>query len=56
MFLNPESLKRGNPALSWGDNITEASDARSTYITALKEVDNEHYKPLKRFMFDNIGL
>lgn len=45
-------LKMGYPALSWGGNITEVSDARSMYITALKEADNGNYEPLKEFMFE----
>lgn len=44
-------LKMGYQALSWGGNITEVSDARSAYITSLKEADQGNYEPLKSFMF-----
>jgi Fic-DOC domain mobile mystery protein B len=44
-------LKMGHQALSWGGNITEVSDARSEYITSLKEADQGNYEPLKNFMF-----
>jgi Fic-DOC domain mobile mystery protein B len=47
-------LKIGYPALSWGGNITEVSDARSAYIFALKEADNGNYEPLRMFMFEEI--
>lgn len=47
-------LKMGYPSISWGGNITEVSDARSAYITALKEADNGNYEPLRRFMFEDI--
>jgi Fic-DOC domain mobile mystery protein B len=49
-------LKIGYPALSWGGNITEVSDARTAYISSLKEADKGNYEPLKTFMFDDIGL
>ncbi len=44
-------LKMGYPTLSWGGNITEISDARAEYISALKEADKGEYIPLKMFMF-----
>ena len=44
-------LKMGFFALSWGGNITEVCDARSAYITALKEADNGNYEFLQIFMF-----
>lgn len=49
-------LKMGYPTLSWGGNITEVSDARTAYITSLKEADKGNYKLLRMFMFDDIDL
>jgi hypothetical protein len=44
----------GYPALSWGGNITEVSDARIAYITSLKEADKGNYELLRIFMFGEI--
>lgn len=49
-------LKMGYPSLSWGGNITKVSDARTAYITSLKEADKGEYTSLRMFMFDGIGL
>ena len=45
-------LKIGHQTLSWGGNITEVSEARSEYISALKEADEGNYEPLKHFMLN----
>jgi Fic-DOC domain mobile mystery protein B len=44
-------LKMSYQMLSWGGNTTEMSDARTAYITSLKEGDQGNYEPLKSFMF-----
>jgi hypothetical protein len=41
----------GYEVLSWGGNIIEVSNARSEYISSLKEADQGNYEPLKKFMF-----
>jgi Fic-DOC domain mobile mystery protein B len=45
-------LKMSYKPLSWGGNITQASEARFTYIAALKEADQGNYGPLRSFMFN----